>query len=221
MTSGERREARYRRRQARRQANRRKRSEAVGTLEDVFNYHDMFYYGKKCCNGVRWKQSTQNFELHLLSGTARRRKEVLEGRWKPKKYAHFMLHERGKIRPIDAPHIEDRQIHKVETNKILIPLYSPSMIYDNGASQKDKGLHWHFRRVEEQLHWHYRRYGREGGVFLLDLKKFFPNGNHNLIFDRHKRFMLDRQVCSFVSLVFTVLVIIWMTITLLCQTLKS
>ena len=197
MTSEERREARYRRRQARRQANRRKRSEAVGTLEDVFNYHDMFYYGKKCCNGVRWKQSTQNFELHLLSGTARRRKEVLEGSWKPKKYAHFMLHERGKIRPIDAPHIEDRQIHKVETNKILIPLYSPSMIYDNGASQKDKGLHWHFRRVEEQLHWHYRRYGREGGVFLLDLKKFFPNGNHNLIFDRHKRFMLDRRVCSF------------------------
>lgn len=98
-------------------------------------------------------------------------------------------------------------------------------------------------------------------MFLLDLKKFFPNGNHNLIFDRHKRFMLDRQVCSFadtivkhspcetpgrgmplgvepsqqemvslqamliilsnVSLVFTVLVIIWMTITLLCQTLKS
>ena len=53
MTSEERREARYRRRQARRQANRRKRSEAVGTLEDVFNYHDMFYYGKKCCNGVR------------------------------------------------------------------------------------------------------------------------------------------------------------------------
>lgn len=197
MTSEERREARYRRRQVRRQANRRKRSEAVGTLEDVFNYHDMFYYGKKCCNGVRWKQSTQNFELHLLSGTARRRKEVLEGRWKPKKYAHFMLHERGKIRPIDAPHIEDRQIHKVETNKILIPLYSPSMIYDNGVSQKDKGLHWHFRRVEEQLHWHYRRYGREGGVFLLDLRKFFPNGNHNLIFDRHKRFMLDRRVCSF------------------------
>lgn len=90
MTSEERREARYRRRQARRQANRRKRSEAVGTLEDVFNYHDMFYYGKKCCNGVRWKQSTQNFELHLLSGTARRRKEVLEGRWKPKKYAFYV-----------------------------------------------------------------------------------------------------------------------------------
>lgn len=203
MTSEERREARYRRRKARRQENREKRSREVGTLEDIFNYHDMFYYGKKCCNGVRWKQSTQNFEMHLFSGTAKRRREVLSGKWKPKKYAHFTLHERGKIRPIDAPHIEDRQIHKVETNKILIPLYTPSMIYDNGASQKDKGLHWHFRRLEEQLHWHYRRYGRTGAVFLLDLKKFFPSGSHALIFDRHRKFILDRRVCAFADKIVT------------------
>lgn len=134
MTSEERHEARYRRRKRKRQMKRWMRSQAVGTLEEVFNYRDMFYWGKKCCNGVRWKQSTQNFELHLLSGTAKRRRLILEGKWKPKKCAHFILHERGKVRPIDAPHIEDRQIHKLETNKVLSPLYTPSMIYDNGAS---------------------------------------------------------------------------------------
>lgn len=197
MTSEERREARYQRRRARRMLNRQRRSDAVGTLEDVFTYHDMFSYGKKCCNGVRWKQSTQNFELHLFSGSAKRRREVLDGKWKPKKYAHFILHERGKIRPIDAPHIEDRQIHKIETNKVLIPLYSPSMIYDNGASQKDKGLHWHFRRLKEQLHWHYRRYGREGAVFLLDLKGFFPNANHSVLYDRHRQFIFDDRLRGF------------------------
>lgn len=191
MTSEERREAWYQRRQARRKANRIKRSNAVGTLESVFNYRDMFFTGKKCCNGVRWKQSTQNFELHLFSGTAKRRRQVLDGTWKPKKCAHFTLYERGKIRPIDAPHIEDRQIHKIETTKVLIPLYTPSMIYDNGASQKDKGLHWHFRRLKEHLRWHYRRYGREGCVVLLDLKGFFPNANRSLIYERHKRFIYN------------------------------
>ena len=184
MTSEERREARYQRRQARRQANRQKRSDEVGSLDKIYNFHDMFFYGKECCKGVRWKQSTQNFELHLLSGTAKRRQMVVSGMWKPQPCSHFTLHERGKVRPIDAPHIVDRQVQKVECNKILIPLYEPSMIIDNAASQKNKGLHWQFRRLKEQLTWHYRRYGREGAVFLMDLKKFFPNANRQLIYQQ-------------------------------------
>lgn len=82
---------------------------------------------------------TQNFERHLFSGTARRRREVLSGQWKPGKYVHFTLRERGKVRPIDAPHINDRQIHKTLCNNVLVPLYGPSMIYANGASQRGEG----------------------------------------------------------------------------------
>lgn len=182
MTSEERREARYKRRRARRQERLQSRNAAIGTLEEAFSYRAMFYYGKKCCNGVRWKQSTQNFELHLFSGTAARRRQVLDGTWKPKKCSHFILKERGKIRPIDAPHITDRQIHKTECNNILIPLYTPHMIYDNGASRRGMGLHFAYHRLEQQLHWHFRRYGRAGAVLLLDLKKFFPNAPHATIY---------------------------------------
>lgn len=108
MTSEQRREARYRRRQTRRQAKRKARSDALGPIEEVFSYRAMFFYGRKCCNGVRWKASTQRFEMHLFSGTAKRRRKILNGTWKPGKTAHFTLKERGKVRPIDAPHIEDR-----------------------------------------------------------------------------------------------------------------
>ena len=45
-----------------------------------------------------------------------------------------------KVRVIDAPHIKDRLIHKVISNEILIPLYEPYFIYDNGASQGLKGF---------------------------------------------------------------------------------
>lgn len=76
MTSEERREARYKRRQERRRRNRQARSDRLGGLEGVFTYRAMFMYGKKCCNGVRWKGSTHNFELHLFSGTAKRRAEA-------------------------------------------------------------------------------------------------------------------------------------------------
>ena len=139
MTSEERREARYQRRRARRQEKRAARCAALGTIDQVFSYRKMFFYGRRCCNGVRWKQSVQNFENHLFSGTARRRREILSGTWKPGKCVHFTLCERGKVRPIDAPHITDRQVHKTLCSEVLIPLYNPSMIFDNGPANGIKG----------------------------------------------------------------------------------
>ena len=180
MNSQERREGRYQRRKEKRRKKREDRCAALGPLAEVFSYRKMFFYGRKCCNGVRWKQSAQNFETHLFSGTARRRREILNGTWKPKKCVHFTLCERGKVRPIDAPHITDRQVHKTLCNEVLIPLYTPSMIHDNGASQIGKGLHWHFDRVKQHLAWHYRRYGRKGAVLQIDLKSYFPNAPHNV-----------------------------------------
>lgn len=189
MTSEERREVRYRRRQEARLGRRRARCEAMGPIEDIFSYRKMFYYGVKCCNGVRWKQSTQNFELHLFSGTAVRRRDLLQGRHHARQCVHFMIHERGKVRPIDAPHIVDRQIHKAACNEILIPLYTPAMIHDNGASRKGMGLHYQYKRLCEQLRWHYRRYGRTGAVGLLDLKQFFPGAPREIIYQRHARYI--------------------------------
>ena len=191
MTSAERREARYHRRKAARLARKQARCAALGPIEQVFSFRKMFRWGKKCCNGVRWKQSTQNFEAHLFSRTARARRGVLTGRWRPKRCSHFILHERGKLRPIDAPHITDRQIHKTVSKELLVPLYTPGLIYDNYASRKGMGLHFAFRRVREMLHWYYRRHGREGCVMLLDLKQFFPGAPRALVYQRHQELIFD------------------------------
>uniref|UniRef100_A0AAU8B5S1 Reverse transcriptase domain-containing protein n=1 Tax=Dulem virus 34 TaxID=3145752 RepID=A0AAU8B5S1_9CAUD len=201
MTSEQRREARYYRRQARRQARKQARCDALGPIEKVFSYRKMFMYGKKCCNGVRWKASTQHFELHLFSGTAKRRRKILNGTWKPGKTVHFVLRERGKIRPIDAPHIEDRQIYKVLTKEVLVPLYSPCMIYDNKASQKGGGLHFHYKRLKKHLHDHYRLYGTAGAMFLMDFHHFFPSAPHALIYERHRRLILNPDLRKLADLV--------------------
>ena len=161
----------------------------------------MFFYGRKCCNGVRWKASTQRFEMHLFSGTAKRRRKILNGTWKPGKTAHFTLKERGKVRPIDAPHIEDRQVYKVLTKKVLVPLYVPSMIYDNKASQKGGGLHFHYRRLAKHLRDHYRKHGLEGALFLMDFHHFFPDAPHALLYERHRGMILNPDLRQLADLV--------------------
>lgn len=189
-----RRSGRYERRKAKRDARRIQRSIDVGGLNDVFTFHDLYVAGKKCCNGVRWKNSTQRFEMHLFSGTASRRKILMEQKWKPGGYVHFMLSERGKTRPIDAPRIQDRQIHKVYTQKVLLPLYLPSMIWNNGSSLRGKGFEFSKRELRENLRYHFRRYGRDGNVILLDFRKFFPSVSHEMVFERHKKFLLNDDI---------------------------
>lgn len=186
-----RRKGRYERRKAKRDAKIIQRNESIGGLYDVFTFGNLYTAGKQCCNGVRWKNSTQRFEMHLFSGTAVRRRIMLEQKWKPGKYVHFTLSERGKTRPIDAPRIQDRQIHKIYTQRVLLPLYSPNMIWNNGASLPGKGFEFSKRELRNDLRYHYRRYGREGNVILLDFRQFFPSVSHELVLERHKQFILN------------------------------
>ena len=100
----------------------------------------------------------QNFETHLFSGTARRRRELLDGKWAPKTGSHFTLRERGKVRPIDAPKIADRQIEKVHSNEVLVPLYTPSMIHDNGAKVTVNGSRDGIKRARRKLKLFHREF---------------------------------------------------------------
>lgn len=194
MTSEERREARYQRRRARRLAKVEERNRALGGVEEIFGYRKLYKLGKRCCNGVRGKASTTAFETHLFSGTAARGRAVRSGAWRGKPYHWFVLNERGKTREINAPHITDRQIHKAISQKILLPLYTPSMIWENGASQKGKGTEWHYKLLKKHLLEHWKRYGRKGGIFLLDLKGYFYNVPYRLVLDRHQRLIRDKRL---------------------------
>lgn len=194
MTSKERHEARYRRRKMSREQKRKDRSDAVGGVAEVFSFNAMFRAGKTCCNGVRWKNSTQRFELHLFSGTAARRKQLLDGTWRPSPYSHFAINERGKTRIIDAPKIQDRQVHKVYTKRVLLPLYQPQMIYNNGASMRGKGLHFSQKLVKCYLRSHFKQYGLTGKIILLDFHAFFPSASHEIILKRHEALIHDETL---------------------------
>ena len=195
MTSAERREGRYQRRKARRQERRQRRMAALGTIEDIARFDRMYQCGKDCCRGVRWKTSIQAFEAELFLRTAWSCRLVEGGAWRPQRRpVHFTVMERGKVRPIDAPHVDDRQVQKAHSRFVLTPCYGPAMIYDNGASQQGKGLEFAYRRLKRALMRHYRRYGREGSVILCDLKEFFPSAPRRTLLDRHRRYMPEGPI---------------------------
>ena len=87
-------------------------------------------------------------QFTIISNTCH---NIKNNNYKVGKTYKFQINERGKIRNIDAPHINDRLIHKVLSNEILLPIYEPHIIYDNGASQKDKGFTFALHRVKDKL----------------------------------------------------------------------
>lgn len=167
-------EARYQRRKNKRKDIKHMRNLKLGTIENIFNFENMYVSGLKCCKNVRWKQSVQNFEDHLFSITTKNIEDVLNGKWEPKKPTCFTICERGKERKIEAPNIYDRQIEKVISTKILKTLYDPILIYNNGASQIGKGFDFSIEQVKKDLRNHFKEYGAEGEIILVDFSGFFP-----------------------------------------------
>ena len=201
MNSQERHEARYQRRVAKRKARKQMRSDQLNGVEGTLSFDKMFAAGRECCKGVRWKTSVQNFEAHLFSRTAVNVRRVREGTWKPKKYISFTLCERGKTRPIDAPFIDDRQIYKAFTRNVLLPLYKPDMIWNNGASLKGKGLTFSQKMLMRDLHLYVKRYGMTSKIILLDLKQFFPSIPHRPLYERHNRLILSNELRTIADMI--------------------
>lgn len=152
-------------------------------FEDVFSFEHMYKCGKECCNGVRWKTSTQNFEYQLMRNVVKIRKQVLSGTYKSKGFHKFMLTERGKKRLIESVHISERMVQKCLCNYYLLPKFTPKFIYDNGACLKGRGTGFAIRRLKTHLHRYSLEYGNSGYILLFDISNFFGSINHKILLD--------------------------------------
>ena len=199
MNSRERKDARYLRRKVLRESKNIYRSNKYASIEEAFCFHKVMYYADKCCNGVRYKKSTQNYQLHMFTNISNTCRNIKNGTYVVGKTYKFKINERGKIRNIDAPHITDRLVHKVISNEILLPIYTPHMIYDNGASTKGKGFGFAIKRVKSKLKKWNRKYGLNGYVVLIDFSKFFENCSHDVIHSIHKRYIYNDRLIKIIE----------------------
>lgn len=177
MTSEERREARYRRRQ---DARRRKRAEyaACDDYDNVFRYGNLYFAYKCCRRGVAWKASVQRYIAIAPLAVYQTWKKLHDMKYRSPGFHEFNIRERGKLRHIQSTVIGERVVQRCLCDNALVPLLQRSFIYDNGASMKDKGYDFAMNRLKRHLHEHYRKYGQEGYVLVFDFSKYFENISH-------------------------------------------
>ena len=148
--------------------------------ENIFVDANAIYdAGTKAMNSSKFKYSTQLFEMNHLLYTAVLQTSLQKGTYKPTQGTKFLIRERGKPRYITSNSMADKTINHITSDEILMPALSKYLIYDNGASQKGKGVSFHRRRFEAHLRKYFMRHGtNEGYILLGDFSGYYANIPH-------------------------------------------
>lgn len=182
MTSKERKQARYERRQQKRIANRKKVADTCDDFGKVFTFRNLHKASKKCYRNVSWKASTQIYKANATLNIYKTYKELHAGTFKSGGFYEFPLNERGKMREIKSVHIKERVVQRCLCDFSLTPMIQRSLINDNGASTKGKGQSFTIRRLVNRVRHYYIVEGtNKGYVLLYDFSKFFDSIEHALL----------------------------------------
>lgn len=200
MTSAERHEARYKRRVEARLQKRIQANAQYDNFESVCSADNLLYSYFKCRKGVQWKESVQRYESELLLNISKTRKQLLAGEFRGKGFVQFQIHERGKVRDIKAVHISERVVQRSLCDNSLVPILRRSLIYDNGASLKGRGIDFTKKRLVEHLRQHIRTYGRKGYILIMDFKKYFDSIKHTILYEQLLRYITDNRIIALYKL---------------------
>lgn len=136
--------------------------------------------GTKAMKGSKFKYQTQLYEMNQLVETAMLQKQLKEGAYRPQEGIKFPISERGKLRYITSNAIQDKVVNHVLCDDVITPSIKPFLIYDNGASQKGKGVSFTRKRLEVFLHKYFMATGsNEGYILQYDFSGYYANILHS------------------------------------------
>lgn len=198
MTSAERREGRYQRRRAKREAAKLARTAPYDDFEKVFSFDHLYNAYRKSRLGVRWKASTQRYIANALLYIQRTRQSLLDETFRSKGFCEFDLRERGKLRHIRSVEMQERVVQRCLCDYALIPMLSRSFIYDNGASMRHKGYSFAVKRIRRHIRGFYRQHGCKGYILLYDFSGYFDSIPHETLEKVLRRHFKDRRLLNLI-----------------------
>jgi len=139
-----------------------------------------------------WKSKVQKFEMSYLLELSRMQQELINKEYKFYPTTKFILHERGKTRPITGEEIQDRIVKHALCDGIINPAIKKYLIYDSGASVKGKGLKFTRERLLKHLRHYYITHGsNDGYILLIDFSKYYDNIVHQTLMDMFNKYIQD------------------------------
>lgn len=133
----------------------------------------------KCRKGVSWKGSVQKYTQNAIVEISKTINSLERGVLPELSSVNrIVLYERGKRREIVPITIRDRMTQRVLCDNALVPVLQNTLIYDNGASMKGKGVEFTRERLCKHLQEAVKEYGSDFYILTFDFKSFFDSIPH-------------------------------------------
>lgn len=171
------------------------------TLDTVLNFATLYNSFQQCKLTKMWKDSVVEFDLNWDKWI----NEILVEMYNSpyfKPMFHTIINERGKERLICSLHIRDRVIQKALNQNFLLPVFTPRLIYDNGASLKNKGMDFCLNRLKCHIDRQFRKSGLNFYFLKMDIKSYFDSIPHDPLRYRIRQFTNDYRLLYIFDLIF-------------------
>lgn len=179
----------------RKQEKQKLKAELYGNLDTVIttqNYVDALHI---CNKGVSYKNSVQKYNIYSVMNITDTINTIKNGEIPKVGHIHKVsIRERGKERTITPIKIDDRITQRVICDNSLVPLITPKLIYDNGASLKGKGTDFARNRMNEHIEMAKRKFGNEFYALIFDFKSFFDSIPHSCCYRVLDDLLEDKQL---------------------------
>lgn len=167
-------EARYKRRQLKRQRNRAAQT-VTATFENTSSLQSLTDAAYEACKTIKWKNSVQKYMNNTMLNTLHAHKLMTGGGKITGRRKCFTLMERGKLRHIQASAFWEKVIQKSIARNVLIPCYTRSYTHGNSANQRGRGEMYAIKLLRKQLARHYKKHGSQGWILLCDYSNYFAS----------------------------------------------
>lgn len=161
---------------------------------EIFDGNVLYESYKRAKQGSDWKPQTQKFEMNYLMELAKIQRDLENMTYEFLPTTKFVLHERGKVRPITGEQIHDRIVKHAVCDEVLNPALERFLIYDNGASIKGKGIDFTRKRLLKHLRRYYFKHkSNEGYILLIDFSKYYDNIRHDVLIKLFEKYVDDEH----------------------------
>lgn len=166
-------------------------------FDDIMRMQNFVDALKKCRKGVSWKGSVQSYTHNSIVEMTKAQTSVLNGKLPAlTSTRRIVLYERGKRREIVPIGIGDRMIQRTLCDNSLVPKFRSTLIYDNGASLKGKGVDFTRRRIMCHLTEAIREYGTDFYALTFDFKSFFDSIPHQTCLNVLNKNFNDQRIIN-------------------------
>lgn len=171
-----------------------------GKLEDVITFENYFRALKECNRNVNYKLSVQEYNATCVENISNTINLILSGKIPNVSNSNqIVIFERGKKRIITPIDISDRITQKVLCDNVLVPAICKHLIYDNGASMKNKGTNFARDRVNTFIEKAKRTYGCENLYALVfDFKNYFDSISHEQCYNVLNKYIEDARIVNLI-----------------------